>query len=149
MFTKEELNKKKDPELAAIAEELGLLLVPENTGKATYIKEILQAQEEDAAVAVEIIPDVDPLLVVEEAPVKEKRFRISVSNQEGVENTAFVKVGVNGQMYTIPRETEVIVPASVVEVLNNAIVTRFIQEGRNLVEQKARRFPFSVLGEVK
>ena len=149
MFTKEELNKKKDPELAAIAEELGLQFVPENTGKATYIKEILQAQEEDSATAVEILPEADPLLVVEEAPVKEKKFRISVANQEGVENTPFVKVGVNGQMYAIPRETEVIVPESVVEVLNNAVVTRFVQNGRDLVEQKARRFPFSVLGEVK
>ena len=147
MFTKEELNKKKEPELAAIAEELGLQLVAENTAKATYIKEILQAQEDDAAV--EIVPDVDPREPIEEVVVPEKKFRISISNQEGVESTPFVKVGVNGQMYAIPRETEVVVPASVVEVLNNAIVTRFVQEGRDLVERRAKRFPFTVLGEAK
>jgi len=147
MFTKEELNKKKEPELAAIAEELGIQLVAENTAKATFIKEILQAQEDDAAI--EILPDVDPRAPIEEVVVPEKKFRISISNQEGVEATAFVKVGVNGQMYAIPRETEVVVPASVVEVLNNAIVTRFVQEGRELVARSARRFPFTILGEAK
>lgn len=147
MFTKDELNKKKEPELASIAEELGLQLIAENTNKAAYIKEILQAYEDDSTV--EIVPDVDPREVIEETAEPEKKFRISISNQDGVEATPFVKVGVNGQMYAIPRETEVVVPASVVEVLNNAVITRFVQEGRDLVERSAKRFPFTVLGEVK
>ena len=144
MFTKDDLNKKKEPELATIAEELGLQLVAENTSKSTYVTEILRAQEEDA---IEIVPDIDPR--AEEVVVPEKKFRITISNQDGVENTPFVKVGVNGQMFAIPRETEVVVPASVIDVLNNAVVTRFVQEGRELVERKARRFPFTVLGEAK
>ena len=148
MFTKEELNKKKNAELAVIAEELGIQLVAENTAKGTYITEILQAQEDDAAltIAAEFEPEPEPKI---EAPKAEKKFRISVSNQDGVENTPFVKVCVNGTMYAIPRETEVVVPESVIEVLNNAVTTRFIQEGREVVARSAKRFPFSILGEAK
>ena len=150
MFTKEELNAKKTTELAVIAEELGIQLVAENTTKPTYIKEILQAQEEDAALTIAAETEPEPELEPEiKAPKAEKKFRISVSNQDGVENTPFVKVCVNGTMYAIPRETEVVVPESVIEVLNNAVTTRFIQEGRDVVARSAKRFPFSILGEAK
>jgi hypothetical protein len=49
-------------------------------------------------------------------------------------------------MFTIPREIEVTVPESVVEVLNNAVVTRIVQEDGEWVERKARRFPFQITG---
>jgi len=157
MFTKDELNKKKNTELAAIAEELGIQLVAENTAKGTYITEILQAQQDDAALTIvsegtDREPEPEPELEPEpkiKAPKAEKKFRISISNQDGIENTPFIKVGVNDTMYAIPRETEVVVPASVIEVLNNAVTTRFVQEGRELVARSAKRFPFSILGEVK
>jgi hypothetical protein len=120
--------------------------------------EIIQAQEEDAAASV-----VEPYVAITEAAidltkpevvviprkVKEKRVRIIVSNQEGVEQTPFVKVQVNGDMFVLPREIEVAVPESVVEVLNNAVVTRLVQSNGDWIEQKARRFPFTVLGPAK
>jgi len=142
--TAKELKTLSETQLAAVAEDLGLQLVAENTSKSTFIAEIIEAQEDDAPeVAVEKPIDDS---VVEKKP---KRFRVLVSNQEGVEQTEFVKVQVDGKMYTLPREVEVIVPEIVIEVLNNAVVTRYTQEGDKMVERKARRFPFQVLGEVK
>jgi len=157
-FSTKELKDKSEPELAAIAEELGLQLNAESTGKNTFIMEIIQAQEEDAAASV-----VEPYVAITEAAidltkpevviiprkVKEKRVRIIVSNQEGVEQTPFVKVQVNGDMFVLPREIEVAVPESVVEVLNNAVVTRLVKSNGDWIEQKARRFPFTVLGPAK
>lgn len=143
-FTKSQLEKKSDAELAQIATDLGLDLSPESTTKAVYVASILQIQAEDAKLDA---PAQEAAIVAEEAP--QKKYRIIVHNQEGVEATPFVKVQVNGTMYTLPREVEVTVPAEVVEVLNNAVVTRFVQEGRNLVEKPARRFPYTVLGEAK
>ena len=147
-YATKELSTKTEKELAAIAEELGLALNAESTSKNDYILEIIQAQEEDAVDAAEPIATIvtnDPTSL----PAKVKKFRIIMSNQEGPEETRFVKVQVNQEMFAIPREVEVVVPDYVVEVLNNAIVTRYVQEGLDLVERKAKRFPFSILGEVK
>lgn len=144
-FTKSQLDKKSDAELAQIATDLGLDLSPESTSKAVYVASILQIQAEDARLNADASVVEEPAAV--EAP--QKKLRILVHNQEGVEATPFVKVQVNGTMYTLPREQEVTVPAEVVEVLNNAVVTRFVQEGRDLVEKPARRFPYTVLGEAK
>ena len=150
-LTIKELKSKSDAELSVIAEELGLQLNAENTTKNDFITEIIQALEEDKAVALaDAIDDILP--VVEEPKVVKaniiRKFRLILSNQEGVENTKFVKVQVNGEMFAIPRETEVVVPESVVGVLNNAVATYFRQEGDALVPFKARRFPFQILGEV-
>ncbi len=153
-FSTKELKDKSEPELAAIADELGLQLNAESTGKNTFIMEIIQAQEEDAAAhppeAREAVIDLTkPEVVATPRKIKEKRIRIIVSNQEGVEQTPFVKVQVNGEMFILPREVEVAVPDYVVEVLNNAVVTRLVQSGGDWVDQKARRFPFTVLGPAK
>jgi len=141
--TAKELKNLSETQLAAVADDLGLQLVAENTSKATFIAEIIEAQEDDAEVVVG--EPVDEPVVAK----KSKKFRIIVSNQEGVEQTEFVKVQVDGVMYTLPREIEVVVPEIVVEVLSNAVVTRYTQEGDKMVERKARRFPFQVLGEAK
>jgi len=141
--TAKELKTLSETQLAAVAEDLGLQLVAENTSKSTFIAEIIEAQEDDAGVVV------DELIAEPVVVKKPKKFRILVSNQEGVEQTEFVKVQVDGVMYTLPREVEVVVPEIVVEVLNNAVVTRYAQEGGLMVERKARRFPFQVLGEAK
>jgi hypothetical protein len=156
MLTKEELNKMSEKDLAILADEKGLSLNSENTPKKVFVDEILLAQEQDEALKpteVEVVtadPDeVEVEVILAEKPVVEKRFKIVVANQEGVEATPFIKVVVNGNMYIIPREVEVVVPESVIEVLNNAIVTRFTQEGRELVARSAKRFPFSIMGRAK
>jgi hypothetical protein len=142
--TAKELKNLSEDQLAEVAGDLGLQLNADNTSKATFIAEIIEAQEDDAEV-VGIDEPIDEPVVVK----KPKKFRILVSNQEGVEQTEFVKVQVDGVMYALPREVEVVVPEIVVEVLNNAVVTRYAQEGGLMVERKARRFPFQVLGEAK
>lgn len=149
IYSTKELQGKTEKDLAVIAEDLGLVLNAESTGKNGYILEIIQAQEEDHKDEVEV-----PVakLATEDAsdlPAKVKKFRIIVANQEGPEETRFIKVQVNQEMFAIPRETEVVVPEYVVEVLNNAIVTRFVMENGDYVERRAKRFPFSILGEVK
>ena len=151
-FSTKELKDKSEPELAAIAEELGLQLNAESTGKNTFIMEIIQAQEEDAAAQADEPPEEVVNLTKPTANTrerKEKKVRLIVSNQEGVEQTPFVKVQVNGYMYVLPRETEVVVPESVVGVLKNAVVTRLVQSNGDWIEQTARRFPYTVLGPAK
>jgi hypothetical protein len=148
IYSTKELASKSEKELAAIAEELGLVLNAESTGKNGYILEIIAAQEEDIKEVAEPIATIATNDVAT-LPKKVKKFRIIVANQEGPEETRFVKVQVNQEMFAIPREVEVVVPEYVVEVLNNAVVTRYVQEGLDLVERKAKRFPFSILGEVK
>lgn len=154
-FTQKDLNKKPETELAAIAEELGLSINLEAQSKNQIIDDILKAQEEDADFAEEEqLSEAEPIVKTEERrgrPRKDvqKKFRLTISNQDGVDQTDFVKVQVNGYMYTIPREVEVEVPEEVIEVLNNAVVTRYVQEGDVMVPRKARRFPFTVLGPAK
>lgn len=148
--TAKELKNLSEDQLAEVAGDLGLQLNADNTSKATFINEIIEAQEDDDAAGVAIIGELVDEPIDEPVVVKKvKKFRIIVSNQEGVEQTEFVKVQVDGVMYTLPREIEVVVPEIVVEVLNNAVVTRYTQEGDKMVERKARRFPFQVLGEAK
>lgn len=83
---------------------------------------------------------------------KPKKYRLIVQNQEGVDNTPYIVVGVNGKVWQIPRDTEVTVPEEVINTLREAVMTLLEQQrdeqGRNIVvERKAPRFPFHVLGE--
>ena len=148
-YSTKELSSKTEKELAAIAEDLGLVLNAESTGKNGYILEIIQAQEEDTETSIPTPVAKLPTDDASDLPPAVKKFRIVMANQEGPEETRFVKVQVNQEMFAIPREVEVVVPDYVIEVLNNAIVTRLVQEGSDFVERKAKRFPFSILGEVK
>jgi len=143
-YLSSELASKTEKDLQKIIEDLEVEINLNKATKPDLIMAILDAQ---TVKHIELEEELK-----EEAPAteaKEKRFRIIMSNQEGVEQTAFVKVQVNGVMYALPREVEVSVPESVIGVLNNAIVTRYTQVGDELIEQKARRFPFQIISEVK
>lgn len=149
-FDKAELAKKTAVELSKIATDLGLDLSPEGSSKAEYVTAILAIQEEDAALDEPVVVEGEAVVEAEiPEDSKQKKFKLIVHNQEGVDATPFVKVQVNGTMYTIPREQEVVVPEEVIDVLNNAIITRLVLEGRDWVERAARRFPFTVLGRAK
>lgn len=104
---------------------------------------------EDEIVEVAAKPVAKASKSVPKAPPKPKMFKIIIHNQEGPDASKFVKVQPNGIMYAIPREKEVVVPEIVVNVLNDAVVTRMEYENGALVERPARRHPFTVLGEVK
>jgi hypothetical protein len=139
--TTKTLASKTDAELASIAEELGLQVDVDTATKNGLISTILSAQDSEVAIS-EIIP-----AKTSTTKVDKKAFaRIVMANQEGVENTPFVKVQVNGTMYALPREVEVVVPASVVGVLNHAVATTYHPDDRGIFQSRqTRRFPFQVL----
>ncbi len=82
---------------------------------------------------------------------KARRFRVIV-NEGGEKEPDHVFVGVNGVGFKIQRGTEVVVPESVVHVLQNAVQTLWVkrkdENGREYMEpRRVQRFPFSNLGE--
>ena len=153
-YSVKDLRTKQEYELSIIAEELGLQLNFESLGKNNIINEIIKAQEEieAEATALDAALKVEPVQVEAKKPHQTKKatrkFKIIISNQDGVDQTPFVKVQTGGVMYTIPREVEVVVPEAVVEVLKNAVVHRYNDENGEWVERTGRRFPFNILGEV-
>lgn len=149
-FSKEDLMSKKEPELNKLAAEYGVDLRTDSASKAQVVEALLEAQAEleaPAEVVIEEAPAATEEVVAAPAEKAEQRFRIIVHNQEGVDAGKFVKVQVNGTMFAIPREREVVVPASVIEVLNNAVLVRTEYEDGKQVEVPARRFPYTVLGK--
>lgn len=131
-----DLKRKSESQLKVLAGEMGLDLDVESMNKTQLIEAI-----EAASVPVEEPVEEAP---AEEAPApKAKKYRIIIANQDGVENTPFVKVGVNGRVWQINREQEAVVPEEVMEVLRNAVV-----EMPPLPDQPprtVRRFPVTVL----
>lgn len=139
-YTRKQLEAKQELELQSIGRaEFQLDLDPDVTPKAMMVDAILDAQ----AVMPVSTPTASP-----EKP-KAKKFRIIIHNQEGVDNTPFVPVSINGYVYTIPRETEVAVPEDVVSVLEQAEQTlpELDATGRMVGVKTVKRFPFSVRGE--
>lgn len=145
MHTKEELDKKTESKLVDLAKaEFGIDAAP-NMTKADIVAAILQAQEDDAAPA----GFEEAELEAEEAPrAPAKKYRLIVHNQEGVDSSPFLKVGINGNHYQITREKEVVVPESVIAVLKDAVIEKFEPVAGGGVDiTQVRRIPFSVLGE--
>ena len=136
MHTLKSLSSKSDYALAEIAKGLNVQIDADTATKKELIDAILEAEG-----SLEKSAD----LVKPKKP--QKNFaRIIMSHQDGVENTKFVKVQVNNEMYTIPREVEVVIPAAVEEVLRNAIaLTYHPNEAGIFEERKSRRFPYQVL----
>lgn len=158
-MTKAELNRKTETELATIAADMGLTLNADTMSKVAMVSQILTQQE--LLAGLEPVDAGEPADEFEDEPTevlapttgrtraKAKKYRIVVHNQEGPDNTPFITVGVNGTVWQINRDAEVVVPEEVKHVLENAVVTRFEPGPDNtLVAKDARRFPFSVLGEV-
>jgi hypothetical protein len=136
MHTLKSLSSKSDYALAEIAKGLNVQIDADNATKKELIDSILEAEG-----SLEKSAD----LVKPKKP--QKNFaRIVMSHQDGVENTKFVKVQVNNEMFTIPREVEVVVPAAVEEVLRNAIALTYHPNEQGVFEErKSRRFPYQVL----
>lgn len=76
---------------------------------------------------------------------KAKRFRIIVATHD--QDKQPVQVGVNGRNYVIERGKEVTVPASVVEVLRNAVQHQY--DPKTMEETRVMAYPFQVMGEVE
>jgi hypothetical protein len=137
-------------QLVTLATELGIAVSP-LMNKKELISAITLVQQANTAEAEN--KELAEKVVVEEPKKKERKFRLLVQNQEGVDNTPYIVIGVDGKVYQIPRDTEVEVPEQVIDTLKEAVMTLLEQrkddQGRNIVvARKAPRFPFHVLGEV-
>lgn len=96
--------------------------------------------------------DLDGVEQITALPVEpaEKQYRLIIEEEENALN--YVPVGVNGKVYQIMRGVEVIVPKSVLNVLEQAKASRIIQtrqpDGTMLGSVRAfNRYPYRVLGE--
>lgn len=81
-----------------------------------------------------------------EHPSKEKRVKLTIHEQEGTVGKQDVSVSVNGYAYQVKRGVEVEVPESVVNVLEDAVMTVFEpgEKAGTFVERNVRRFSFQV-----
>ena len=73
---------------------------------------------------------------------KERKYVISIASTET--DSTPVKVGVNGEMTLIPRNTQVTIGQGIKSVLDDAVVEVITQEGGKTVTMNAPRFPVSV-----
>lgn len=73
-----------------------------------------------------------------DATLSGRKMLLNISPGIGKEGREAVPVGLNGRMYLIPRGTPCEVPEEVVEVLNNAVETRFVHEGKEIVPMDVR-----------
>lgn len=137
MATKKDLSALPESDLISMGTDLGLKFDPALETKASMVDAILTASN----------PEATEIPASAEEP--EPRVRIIVHHQEGLEASKFVKVQINGTMYTLPRETELTVPESVLGVLNDAVQTVTVYENGKAEERNARRFPYTVLGPAK
>jgi len=79
-----------------------------------------------------------------------KLYKIVIDEQVGVDGMADVVVGINGKLYQIARNHEVVLEGDVVQALLDAVYTKYKYDGKgNTVEYEVPRFPVRVLGEAK
>lgn len=145
MHTEADLKLKSEKDLLAIlAKERPEGPPPsEMATKSELIDLILDAQPMDAAGSsvAETGSDIMP------GTETEPRWRMTVHGQEGVENTPFIKVQVNGRTAQIKRNQEVVVPNWVKTALEDAIASIPVKDDEgNTHWQDVRRFPFTVHG---
>lgn len=86
---------------------------------------------------------------VESVPEEEPRRKIIIDEVEGQPN--YEVVGVNGVVYQIQRGIETPVPNSVVEVLRNAIATKYVKVKRadgleDLQKRNLSSIPWRLVG---
>jgi hypothetical protein len=81
----------------------------------------------------------------------EPKFRIRIDEQDNSDNNSDVFVAVNGMPYLIKRGFDVVVPKSVVGVLDDAVITTVTKDpkGGDDVVRHIKRFAMRILEEVK
>lgn len=149
-MTKSELNKMNEAALAELAERLGLEVNPGTATKKFLIESIETKLAEQSRVEEEDNEENEELVLEEgvtpqpKKPAAPKRYKIMIHAQES-DPSPFIKVSINGKMYQIYRDQEVVVPEEVKHVLDNAVMTVFQRVGNVMEERNVRRYPFSVL----
>jgi hypothetical protein len=158
-MTPKELSRMNEAALASIAADYGVAVSADSMTKKQMIDLIIPAIERQSRIEAEENEENEDLILAEPVPEapkkvektdKSKRYKIIIHDQEGPDNTPFVKVSVQGVMTTIPRNTEVVVGHAIKHVLDNATMTLFqFERGpdgtQRVVERNVRRFPFSVV----
>jgi len=138
-YTQSTLERKTKSNLAKILfEEYGRDVDPEGQTNYQLIELITDLQEERQA-------------QFESGVLEEERVKLTLHSDGTVQGSKPQPVGVNGRMYTIPRDKEVEVPKSVVNVLQDAVQTFMEstdQQGAdgNVIynERDAQRFAMTV-----
>jgi hypothetical protein len=79
--------------------------------------------------------------------VADKKVRLMIHKTEGDTGSIDVPVSVNGKTWLIRRGIEVIVPAFLVEVLENAIKDIYVQDEvtKDIVKREVPAYPFSAM----
>ena len=77
----------------------------------------------------------------------EKKVKLLIHKTEGDTGSIDVPVSVNGKTWLIKRGMEVIVPAFLVEVLENAIKDIYVQDEvtKTIVKREVPAYPFSAM----
>jgi len=78
-------------------------------------------------------------------PEQAKKYEIVI--QTDSRDKQPVQVGVNGKMFVIKRGEKVVVPASVVEVLNNAV--RYEYDPSDMARTEVLSYPFQIIRTVE
>lgn len=82
-----------------------------------------------------------PTAKAKKAEPKKRKIIVATHDQDKQP----VQVGVNGRMYVIERGKEVVVPASVVEVLRNAV--QDVYDPKTMKKTHVMAYPFQDMGE--
>ncbi|MFW5910505.1 MAG: hypothetical protein ACOCUJ_01535 [Thiohalospira sp.] len=153
MFEKSELEEKTRDDLVQLAEDHGMTVKARAT-KAELVAMLTGEDASDEADASKEPAEEEPaeeesLSDAEKAAESRGRERVTIRIHSG-DDDSDVKVGVNGKMYQIKRDTEVEVPRAVLNVLERAVETRMEPAGQNedgsvhWRDRKARRFAFDI-----
>lgn len=150
MHTKQALSGKTEAALAELAMDLGLELDTAKMAKKDVIEAILKAEADDAySAGVTVETTEDDEVIAKETKRRNSKYKVILHNQEGVNNTPFVKVGVNGILTAIPREVEVVISHEIKHVLDSAVESHYDQTTVNgvkvVAERLVRRFPYTLV----
>lgn len=74
-----------------------------------------------------------------------KKVRLTIHKDGSPQAVKDVFVGINGVGYLIKRGEEVVVPVEVVNILENAIETRYEQDGDQLIARDVLSYPFNAV----
>lgn len=165
-MTKDQLKKMDKDGLVSLAQSSFGVTLENDVSKDEMIDEILNLFDRKATGDVEpvVYLEEEDELGYEEGPsaddvaaykaslaaaadqkgLNDKKYRLTIHEQEGPNGRDAVKVSVNGYASVIKRNEEVIVPERVINVLKNAVKTEYEpnDDGKGVVERRVRRFNF-------
>jgi len=155
----DDLETLKKTELQSVASQMNLSL-PGNATKDDILDAIIAADEGNGIPAPAPVKDVvsdeeaakEGQLVERDAHGRDRpMYRLTLNSDDKPGGDSPLPVGVNGYVWTIPRDMEVEVPESVVDVLKDAVFTVMEKvgeddEGRPVYKERdVKRFSFSAV----